>query len=71
MAYGKRFDEWDRASLIMSLLHNAPLSGRPFRSPESFNPFLTAAAADHAAACTISSPADLVALIGGTLGKVH
>jgi hypothetical protein len=33
MAYGRRFDEWDRVSLLASLLHKE-------LEPRAFNPFL-------------------------------
>lgn len=69
MAYGRRFEEWDRTSLLASLIHNDPMARRPFRSPESFNPFLTKGtpAETHPALTRIE---DIQKLIGGTLGTV-
>jgi hypothetical protein len=70
MAYGKRFDEWDRASLIAGLLHNDPLGARPYKSVESFNPFLFGeeSASVREPVCTISDdPRVLLPLLGGTI----
>lgn len=69
MAHGKRRDEWNRTSEILSLLYNAPMSGRAYRDPESFLPpeFQTGQIQDTAIQL---APADVQALFGGQLGKV-
>jgi len=70
MAYGKRFDEWDRASLLAALLHNDPQGARPRRTIESFNPFLADTSTEDAAV-VVSDPAALAKLLGATLHTVQ
>ena len=68
MAYGKRFDEWDRTGKVLSLLYNAPMSGRAYRSPESFLPDEFQTSTPDTAMQL--APEDLYGLFGGSLGKV-
>jgi hypothetical protein len=69
MAYGKRFDEWDRASLLAQLIHNDPQGIRPRLRPSDFNPLATPEQKreDNPPAFKITDPRDVAALVGGII----
>lgn len=66
MAFGKRFDEWDRVSLLASLIHNSQ-PGRPHRGPEAFNLFLAEQQPEGAVVTTVEQ---FNAIVKGQMGKV-
>lgn len=73
MAHGKRFDEWDRASLLAALIHNDPQGLNARIEPHDFNPFSkrpkTADADTNVT--TIRNPADLAAALGNPVYVVR
>ena len=71
MAYGKRYDEWDRVSLLAVLLHNDPEGRRPRLPITAFNPFADESSPEtRAPDFKITDPRDLQHLVGGTLHVV-
>jgi hypothetical protein len=69
MAYGKRFDEWDRASLLAALIHNDPQGYRKRLQPADFNPLATEKEKSDEAPMKITV-ADLAAGMGGKIATI-
>lgn len=68
MSFGKRFDEWDRASLIACLIHNDPEGRRRRLYPDTFlpGPFKTGYRPKPQTIGTISDPRQVASIMGGT-----
>jgi hypothetical protein len=71
MAYGKRFDEWDRASLVAALIWSDPQGYRKPREPASFNPFTSATPDKVGPVLKINNPAEIAALLGNQILTVR
>jgi hypothetical protein len=70
MAYGKRFDEWDRTSLLAAWIYNDAQGCRKALGPAHFNPFLNPKTQTDEPVMKITDPRQLQALVGGTLSIV-
>ena len=70
---GRRRDEWERTSWLLSQIHNCSMGVRRAISPLECNPLATRAERKPPPDFTIADPRELAALLGkfGALGTVQ